>query len=197
VGDFLSEVDTMLLNLKKRVRSGDDSILDESDHLQNVADLPHLINESPESRLNIDDTPSHALLPADIFNNGYLGEVTTLPPPPGKVKAERRPKTYEFAVPNVNYNLISDRLIGTLHMPLQIPKMGLDKKDTRTKCGICSAKTTIKCSHCGVGMCIADRDGKNCWREFHTREVLEYAPPKAQTHDKNDRSQKYTDRNHD
>ena len=101
-----------------------------------------------------------------------------------KAKLAKRPKL-EGVLPRINYNLISDRLVGTLHMPLQTPKMGKDKKDTRSICGICGAKTTIKCSHCGVGMCIVDRDGRNCWREFHTRQVLEFKQPsKAEKKDR-------------
>lgn len=101
-----------------------------------------------------------------------------------KAKLAKRPKL-DGVLPRINYNLISDRLVGTLHMPLQTPKMGKDKKDTRSICGICGAKTTIKCSHCGVGICIVDRDGRNCWREFHTRQVLEFKQPsKAEKKDR-------------
>lgn len=128
----------------------------------------------------------------DVINNDSSllhGEMTggydPLPPLPlmimdeRKIKVAKRPKL-EPVYPKINYNLICDRLVGTLHMPLQTPKMGKDKKDTRSTCGICAAKTTIKCSHCGVGLCIADREGRNCWREFHTRQVLEYKQqPKA------------------
>lgn len=120
-----------------------------------------------------------------LLHSEMTGVYDPLPPLPlmimedRKVKVAKRPKL-DPVYPKINYNLICDRLVGTLHMPLQTPKMGKDKKDTRSTCGICAAKTTIKCSHCGVGLCIADRDGRNCWREFHTRQVLEYKQqPKA------------------
>lgn len=181
----------MMMTSKKRDRPDDNGHSDIPDHLLIIGDLPDSIDDS-------DGRIDSALLPSDIFHDdegGYLEGLSTLPTLPiiQRAKGEKRSKSYENVIPNVNYNLINDRLVGTLHMPVQIPKMGKDKKDTRTKCGICCAKITIKCSHCGVGMCIADRDGRNCWREFHTREVLEYSLPKLQALEKN---QKLTDRNH-
>ena len=114
---------------------------------------------------------------SSILPNEITGAYDSIPLLPikgeRKAKLAKRPKL-DGVLPRINYNLISDRLVGTLHMPLQTPKMGKDRKDTRSICGICGAKTTIKCSHCGVGMCIVDRDGRNCWREFHTRQVLEF-----------------------
>ena len=168
---------------KKRVRSGDDPVL------SSVSDD----SDSDDSSDSCDDTrnmtsiiPKHILLPTEMLINGddceYLeykirqadSTATNL-----RSKSQRHSKAHESNSPHSNYNLITDRLIGTLHMPLQIPKMGKEKKDTRTKCGICGAKTTIQCSHCCVGMCIADRNGMNCWKEFHTREFIEYARPKS------------------
>ena len=124
-----------------------------------------------------------SLLPSQI--TGAYQSIPLLPlKNERKAKLAKRPKL-DGVLPRINYNLISDRLVGTLHMPLQTPKMGKDRKDTRSICGICGAKTTIKCSHCGVGMCIVDRDGRNCWREFHTRQVLEFKQPsKAEKKDR-------------
>lgn len=64
------------------------------------------------------------------------------------------------------------------HFPISVPKNTVDEntkkiKDTRAKCGICTAKTTIRCSTCNVGLCISNKDGVNCWKEFHTVEVLD------------------------
>lgn len=127
-----------------------------------------------------------SLLPTEM--SGSYGILPLCPLSYGedqKVNHAKRPKI-NLLLPKLNYNLICDRLVGTLHMPIQTPKMGRDRKDTRSTCGICGAKTTIKCSHCGVGMCIIDRDGRNCWREFHTRQVLEYKQqPKAEKKDRN------------
>lgn len=158
-------------------------------------------DQSVESNIdvtkNICSMPSHALLSVEIFHgeedgndNGILEGIIPIPLENmiQKERSSKRKKPHQTIIPNVNHNSITDRLVGTLHMPLQIPKIGKDKKDTRVKCGICSAKTTIRCSHCNVGMCIADRDGRNCWREFHTREVLEYTLPKTAMLETNDRN---------
>ena len=91
-----------------------------------------------------------SLLPSgmtDVYNNLPLASGSESQ----KVRLAKRPRP-DAVLPRLNYNLICERLVGTLHMPIQTPKMGRDKKDTRSTCGICGAKTTIKCSHCEVGM---------------------------------------------
>ena len=96
-----------------------------------------------------------SLLPSGIAD-AYNNVSRTSHSESQKIKLAKRPRP-DVVLPKQNYNLICERLVGTLHMPIQTPKMGRDKKDTRTTCGICGAKTTIKCSHCGVGMnCLAE-----------------------------------------
>jgi hypothetical protein len=165
------------------------------DNLMSNADLPELSqlsaadNNDAEIAEIVDVINNDSsLLPSGIMEGYINGGIIThsLPNPDNrnKNKLAKRQKL-DVVLPKTNHNLIVDRLVGTLHMPLQTPKMGRDRKDTRTTCGICGAKTTIKCSHCAVGMCIADRDGRNCWREFHTRDVLEYKQqPKTERKDR-------------
>ena len=161
---------------------------DGDDNLLSGGDLPELsVAENNDAEIaEIVDVINNdtSLLPSMM--EGYINVPHILPPPDlrnKKLLAKRQ--KMEMMLPKLNYNLICDRLVGTLHMPLQTPKLGRDRKDTRTTCGICGAKTTIKCSHCGVGMCIGDREGRNCWREVHTKEVLEYnQQPKAERKDR-------------
>ena len=157
------------------IRNHDETLIESSE-------LPELMagdNNDAEIAEIVDVISNDSsLLPMDIMA-AYHDESNGSHHQQRKSKLAKRQKL-EVVLPKLNYNLICDRLVGTLHMPLQTPKMGRDKKDTRTNCGICGAKTTIKCAHCAVGMCIADRDGRNCWREFHTRDILEYKQqPKA------------------
>ena len=160
------------------------------------------LNDPTENNgIRADAVPCDTLLPSDIFHDDesrYHERHVPLPQIPliQKGRAEKRPKAHDLT--SMNYNLINDRRVGTLHMPVQIPKLGKDRKDTRTKCGICGSKITIRCAHCDVGLCIADRGDRNCWREFHTREILEYFPAKAQQtpSDRHDRNHKQVDRNY-
>lgn len=169
----------------KRERS--DSITADGDLISGVDLNEQSATESNDAEIaEIVDVISNDSLLSGEISLGFDPLPLTLLPiiEDRKIKHAKRPKP-DHVLPKINYNLICDRLVGTLHMPLQTPKMGKDRKDTRSTCGICGSKTTIKCSHCGVGMCIADRDGRNCWREFHTRQVLEFKQqPKTERKEK-------------
>lgn len=183
---------------RKRIRSGDDPVLS---NVSDNSDSDDSSDSNDDTRDSTGITPKHILLPSEMLMNDNDCEYLeyTAPQPDCtasnlKTKSQRHSKAYESNSPLSNYNLITDRLVGTLHMPLQIPKMGKEKKDTRMKCGICGAKTTIQCSHCCVGMCIADRNGMNCWKEFHTREYIDYARPKLTALERKDISHNASDR---
>lgn len=176
--------------MRKRDRSEHDSVLGisiDGHNLNEEADL----SDSTDDDGNIDiegahDIPSHVLLTGEMFldddSDFHDSSADNLASSPSSTKKKAKSRKYKKSChhmgPNCNYNLITDRLIGTMHMPLQTPKIGKDKRDTRSKCGICNAKTTILCSHCLVGLCIADRGDTNCWREFHTKEFIEFSRPK-------------------
>ena len=176
--------------MRKRERSGNDSVLGIGINEHNSNEEEDL-SDSTDDDGNIDtegahDIPSHVLLTEEMFLDDDSefrdSSADHLAPSPSSTKKKAKSRKYKKSChqmgPNYNYNLIVDRLIGTMHMPIQTPKIGQDKRDTRSKCGICNAKTTILCSHCLVGLCIADRGDTNCWKEFHTREFIEFSRPK-------------------
>lgn len=182
---------------RKRVRSGNDPVLSSVSDNSDSSDSSDSCDDTRDSTSTI---PKHILLPTEMLIDDddceyldYMAPQANSAATNLKTKSQRHSKAYESNSPLSNYNLITDRLVGTLHMPLQIPKMGKEKKDTRMKCGICGAKTTIQCSHCCVGMCIADRNGMNCWKEFHTREYIDYARPKLTASERKDVSHKTAD----
>jgi hypothetical protein len=182
---------------RKRVRSGNDPVLSSVSDNSDSSDSSDSCDDTRDSTSTI---PKHILLPTEMLIDDddceyleYMAPQANSSATNLKNKSQRHSKAFESNSPLSNYNLITDRLVGTLHMPLQIPKMGKEKKDTRMKCGICGAKTTIQCSHCGVGMCIADRGGMNCWKEFHTREFIEYARPKLSTSERKNADYKSVD----